>query len=119
MHFYSLEAVSAESQSQVLWRWVIRGEGVSSIRVTVAHLTRRKRPALKTSVGFHSGGVIPASSMDNTSTLPAGSPSGGDRVSAVADVSETDVHLGNGDEELGRLAVDNDKVRRTRTQTNS
>lgn len=56
---------------------------------------KKKRGTVqKTSVGLHSRGVITAISVGNTSELPAGSPSGGVRVSAVANTTETDVQPG-------------------------
>lgn len=48
----------------------------------------------KTSVGLHSRGAISAISVGNTSVLPVGSPSGGVRVGAAANTTETDVQLG-------------------------
>lgn len=48
----------------------------------------------KTSVGLHSRGVITAIPVGDTSALPAGSPSGGVRVGAVANTTETDVQPG-------------------------
>lgn len=50
----------------------------------------------KTSVGLHSRGVITAIPVGNTSALPAGSPSGGVRVGAGANTTETDVQPGGG-----------------------
>lgn len=56
--------------------------------------TTKKGDVWKTSVGFHSRGAISAISVGNTSALPAGSPSGGVRVGAAANTTETDVQLG-------------------------
>lgn len=52
---------------------------------------KKRGTVLKTSVGLHSRGVIPAISAGNTSALPAGPPSGGVRVSTAANTTETDV----------------------------
>lgn len=59
----------------------------------------------KTSVGLHSRGVIPAISVGNTSALPAGFPSGGVRVGAAANTTETDVQLGEEEEDVFHLRI--------------
>lgn len=86
--FYKPKASSSdESQGQGLGRR-------QSIWWIVTDSTTKKGTVQKTSVGLHWRGVIPAISVGNTSTLPAGFPSGGVRVGAAANTTETDVQLG-------------------------
>lgn len=94
MHFFKKPKASSsdESQGQGPGRW-------QSIRWIVTDSTtttteEKKGTVQKTSVGLHSKGVIPAISVGNTSALPAGSPSGGVRVGAAANTTETDVQAG-------------------------
>lgn len=66
---------------------------------------KKRGTVQKTSVGFHSRGVIPAISVGNTSALPAGSPSGGVRVGAAANAAETDVRQGEEEEDVFHLRI--------------